>query len=54
MKLQNEYEKIQRYFKNTTEEFDFLEWDGKVLNVFFKKNVIEKYSKKDLRNLNIL
>lgn len=46
--LQSQYDKIYSYFKNTTEPFDFLEWDGKVLRVWNKEIVVEKYSLKDL------
>ena len=47
--LQLQYEKIQYFFKTTTEPFDFLEWDGKVLNVWFRDAVVEKYEYKELK-----
>ena len=46
--LQNQYDKIYSYFKTTTEPFDFLEWDGKILKVWLNDNLIEKYYLKDL------
>ena len=54
MNLQKEYDKINFYFRKTTENFDLLDWNGKNLNVFFKDKIIEKYSKKDLMSLEIL
>ena len=47
-KLQSQYDKIYSYFKNTTEPFDFLEWDGKLLTVWLQDEVVEKYSAQDL------
>ncbi len=49
--LQSQDDKIYSYFKTTTDPFDFLEWDGKILQVWNKKVVIEIYSLKDLKNL---
>jgi len=46
--LQSWYDKIYSYFKNTTEPFDFLEWDGKLLTVWFNDKIIERYSIDDL------
>ncbi len=46
--LQNQDDKICSYFKTTTESFDFLEWDGKVLQVWLHDKVIEIYHLKDL------
>lgn len=51
--LQTQYEKIYSYFKITTEPFDFLEWDGKILNVWNNNKIIEIYKYKDLKALNI-
>ena len=50
-KLQLQYDKIYYYFKNTTEPFDFLEWDGKILMVWNKNHIIEKYLLKDLKTI---
>lgn len=50
-KLQLQYDKIYSYFKTTTEPFDYLEWNGKVLEVVNKDIIIEKYLLKDLKNL---
>ncbi len=47
-KLQLQYDKIYSYFKNTTEPFDFLEWDGKILKVWGYNTVVEKYCFRDL------
>lgn len=50
-KLQLQYDRIDSYFKTTTEPFDFLDWDGKLLNVWLNNKVIEKYSIQDLKLL---
>lgn len=49
--FQNQYDKIYSYFRTTTESFDLLEWDGKILRVWNNGDVIENYQYKDLRNL---
>lgn len=49
--IQNQYDQIHSYFKTTTEPFDSLEWDGKVLEVLDKNKVVEIYKHKDLKNL---
>lgn len=46
--LQFQYDKIYSYFKNTTEPFDFLDWDGRILKVWQDDTVIEIYTLKDL------
>ncbi len=50
-KLQIQYDKIYSYFKNTTELFDYLEWDGVVLRVWNNNKVMETYKYKDFRKL---
>lgn len=50
-RLQLQYNKIYSYFKDTTEPFDFLEWDGRFLKVWFSDEVIEKYSVQDLSSM---
>lgn len=50
-KLQLQYDKIYSYFKSTTESFDFLEWDGKILLVLRGEEIIEQYSSKKLAKL---
>lgn len=50
-KLSKQYYLIERYFKSTTEFYDNLEWEGKMLLVFYKNEIIEKYSKKDLKEM---
>ncbi|MBU1164569.1 hypothetical protein KKA15_03335 [Patescibacteria group bacterium] len=52
-KLQRQYNEIYAHFKTTTEPFDLLEWDGRMLNVWNKNKLIEKYSLNDLKNANI-
>lgn len=52
-KIQSEYEKIYSYFKTTAEPFDFLEWDGKVLNIWSSEKIVEVYKYKDLRAFGI-
>ena len=49
--LQSQYDKIYSYFKTTTEPFDFLEWDGHILNVWNKDQIVEVYMYKDLKKL---
>jgi spermidine/putrescine-binding protein len=48
---QGQYDKIYSYFKTTTEPFDYLEWDGKNLQVWNKKETSEFYKYKDLKKL---
>jgi hypothetical protein len=43
MKLQNEYDTIYSFFKNTQPAFDELDWDGEELKVIYKNEVIETY-----------
>ena len=52
--LQEEYDKIYSFFKQTTDPFDELDWDGKELNVLLDNEIIETYSKDDIKDLNIL
>lgn len=51
IKLQSQYDKIYSYFKSTTEPFDSLEWDGRVLSVIFEDIMIEKYSIDSLKRI---
>ncbi|MBI3255815.1 MAG: hypothetical protein HYZ63_02490 [Candidatus Andersenbacteria bacterium] len=46
--LQSQYDKIYSYFKTTTEPFDSLDWDGKLLQVWSEEVMIEVYRLKDL------
>lgn len=46
--IQQQYDKIYSFFKTTCEPFDFLEWDGKILQVWQNDRVIEGYCLKDL------
>ena len=54
LNLQAQYDKIYAYFKHTTEPFDFLEWDGKLLRVWWREILIENYSYEDLKKLILL
>lgn len=47
--MQIQYDKIYSYFKTTCESFDFLEWNGKILYVWFCNKIIETYKYRDLR-----
>jgi hypothetical protein len=49
--MQYQYDLIYSFFKTTTEPFDELEWNGKLLFVIFDGKVIEKYSYADLRKI---
>ena len=42
---------IERYFHFTTEGYSHLDWDGNELLVFFNNEIIERYSKKDLKEI---
>lgn len=42
---------IYSFFKTTTEPFDDLKWDGKILNVWLNEKIIERYNYKDLKEL---
>lgn len=53
-KIQLQYNKIYSYFRTTCEPFDFLEWDGYILNIWNNKKIVEIYKYKDLENLKIL
>ncbi|MDA2921784.1 hypothetical protein MYX07_00780 [Patescibacteria group bacterium AH-259-L07] len=46
--LQQQYDKIYSFFKTTCEPFDFLEWDGQILQVWQNDGVIEIYCLEDL------
>ena len=50
-KLQSQYDKIYSYFKTTTEPFDDLEYGGDDLQVWKGNVVVERYSKKDVKEL---
>ncbi len=52
--LQSQDDKIYSYFKATTEPFDFLEWDGKILQVWNDDIVVEIYSLKDFNSIKML
>lgn len=49
--LQNQYDKLYSYFRTTTEPFDLLEWDGKILNVLNDGVIVEVYMYEDLKLL---
>lgn len=49
--LQRQYDIIYNYFKNTTEDFDELDWDGDELLIINNEKVIEKYYYTDLLEL---
>ncbi len=51
--LQSQDDKISSYFRTTCEPFDFLEWNGKILEVWNNEKIIEIYKYKDLKALNI-
>lgn len=48
LKFQSQYNKIYSYFRTTCEPFDFVEWDGKVVRIWIKDEVVEIYKLKDL------
>ena len=50
-KLQLRYDRIYSYFKSTTEPFDFIEWNGKILLVWEDGEIVEQYSSGQLEKL---
>lgn len=49
--LQIQYNKIYAFFRNTTEYFDYLDWNGENLYVWENNEIIEQYSFKDLKKV---
>lgn len=49
--LQNQYDKIYSFFKTTTEPFDFLDWDGIILNVWYNNSIVEIYKYHELKKI---
>jgi len=47
-KLQSQYDKIYSYFRTTYEPFDFLDWDGKILQVWDGNALVEMYHLKEI------
>ena len=52
-KLQSQYDKICSYFETTCEPFDFLDWDGKILQVVKQNITIEQYFFRDFKNIGL-
>jgi hypothetical protein len=50
--LQYSYDRIYSFFKTTSEPFDFLEWDGKVISVIYNNAVVETYGINDFPSEN--
>lgn len=48
---QKQYDLIHRYFKNTAEPYDKLEWDGENLDIILKDSIIESYTRTDLKKM---
>lgn len=51
IRLQHQYDKIYSFFKTTCEPFDFLEWDGRLLQIWQEEVVVERYYFKDLQKI---
>lgn len=51
LKFQSQYDKIYSYFKTTCEPFDFLDWDGKILQTCKGDIMVEVYRLKDLNSI---
>lgn len=49
--LFKQYNLIYRFFRSTTEPYDYLDWSGEKLLIFLNEKVIEKYSKKELQEI---
>ena len=52
--LQIQYDGIYSYFRTTTEPFDFLEWDGQILQVWCDSSTVEVYNRRDLKACKII
>lgn len=50
-KLQKKLDKISGFLKETTEPFDDWDYDGKELKIFLNDELIEEYSKQDLKEM---
>ncbi|EKE15510.1 MAG: hypothetical protein ACD_11C00147G0004 [uncultured bacterium] len=50
-KLQSQYDKIYSYFRTTCEPFDFLEWDGKILQVWDSNALISAHHLKEVGDI---
>lgn len=46
--LQSQDDKIYSYFRTTCEPFDYLEWDGKTLQVWDGNTIVEVYRRKEI------
>lgn len=53
-KEQEELDKIQSWLSNTSEYFDDWDWDGDLLTLFLDGESIEKYTKEELEEENII
>ncbi len=53
-KLQSQYDFIYSLFRTTTEPFDELEWDGKVLDVWLNNEKIESYMFSELKGFGLI
>lgn len=51
---QRELDEIASWLRDTTEEYDDWDWDGEVLIIFLNGKPIERYSKLDLIENNII
>ena len=49
-----QYECIRRFFKNTTEPCDDLQWNGRVLDVWSNGEKVATYTYADLVNIGVL
>ncbi len=51
MNLQTQYDLIYSFFKKTTEPFDYLDWNGRILDVWLNEEKIETYTYSDLKQI---
>lgn len=49
--MQSKLNLIQSWLKTTTEPFDVWDWDGKILTIWLNDMLIERYIKKDLKEI---
>ena len=50
-KLQEKLDRIRKFLSETTEPFDDWDYDGKELKIFLNDELIEEYSKRDLKEI---
>lgn len=52
--LELELNKVERFVKKSTEDYDDWDWDGSELKIFIADECVETYSREDLIEAKIL